>query len=52
MKIEILSLVLSPLDGEFVAFEVNPAPAYSWYQESTGQPIAEAIVDYLAHGEG
>jgi len=39
-------------DGEFVAFEVNPAPAYSWYQESTGQPIAEAIVDYLARGEG
>jgi hypothetical protein len=35
-------------DGEFVAFEVNPAPAFSWYEESTGQPIADSIVSYLA----
>jgi len=38
-------------DGEHVAFEVNPAPAFSWYQESTGQPIADAIVAYLAGRE-
>ena len=37
-------------DGEHVCFEVNPAPAYSWYEESTGQPIADGIVDHLAGG--
>jgi glutathione synthase/RimK-type ligase-like ATP-grasp enzyme len=34
--------------GEPVCFEVNPSPAYSYYQESTGQPIARALVEYLA----
>ncbi|GKS59667.1 hypothetical protein YTPLAS18_31940 [Nitrospira sp.] len=34
-------------EGEYYCFEVNPSPAYSYYQEHTGQPIAEAIVDYL-----
>lgn len=28
--------------------EVNPSPAYSYYQKITGQPIAEALADYLA----
>ncbi len=37
-------------DGEHVCFEANPAPAFSWYEESTGQPIADAIVTYLAGG--
>ena len=32
----------------FYCFEVNPSPAYSYYQEQTGQPIADALVDYLA----
>jgi len=34
-------------EGRYYCFEVNPSPAYSFYQEQTGQPIAEAIVDYL-----
>lgn len=34
-------------EGSYYCFEVNPSPAYSYYQEQTGQPIAEAIVDYL-----
>jgi glutathione synthase/RimK-type ligase-like ATP-grasp enzyme len=34
-------------DGTYYCFEVNPSPAYSFYQEQTGQPIAEAVVDYL-----
>ncbi len=34
--------------AEFVCLEVNPAPAFSSYQEQTGQPIAEAIVRELA----
>lgn len=33
--------------GEFYCFEVNPSPAYSYYQEQSGQPIAEALVRYL-----
>lgn len=39
-------------DGEHVCFEVNPAPAYSAYQEVTGQPIADALVRWLAGGSG
>ena len=35
-------------DGDWYCFEVNPSPAYSYYQEHTGQPIAAAIVRYLA----
>jgi hypothetical protein len=35
-------------DGAYVCFEANPAPAFSWYEESTGQPIADAIVAHLA----
>lgn len=33
--------------GEVYCFEVNPSPAYSYYQEQTGQDIASAIVEYL-----
>jgi glutathione synthase/RimK-type ligase-like ATP-grasp enzyme len=28
-------------------FEVNPSPAFSYYQGNTGQPIAEAVAGYL-----
>ena len=34
-------------DGDYYCFEVNPSPAYSFYQENTGQDIATAIVRYL-----
>jgi glutathione synthase/RimK-type ligase-like ATP-grasp enzyme len=34
-------------DGEYYCFEVNPSPAYSYYQENSGQDIAAAIVKYL-----
>lgn len=33
--------------GDYYCFEVNPSPAYSYYQENTGQDIATAIVNYL-----
>lgn len=36
--------------GRYVCFEVNPSPAYSYYEQETGQPIAQALVRYLAHG--
>ena len=35
-------------DDQYYCFEVNPSPAFSYYQEHTGQPIADAIVAYLA----
>jgi glutathione synthase/RimK-type ligase-like ATP-grasp enzyme len=36
--------------GEYFCLEANPSPAYTFYQEHTGQPIAEAIVQHLAEG--
>ena len=35
-------------DGEVFCLEVNPSPAYSYYEGATGQPIAEAVARYLA----
>lgn len=35
-------------DGRYVCFEVNPSPAYSYYQEQTGLPMSDALVRYLA----
>ncbi|HMS17347.1 MAG TPA: ATP-grasp domain-containing protein [Planctomycetota bacterium] len=35
-------------DGRFVCFEVNPCPAFSFYEEHTGQPIAAAVAELLA----
>jgi glutathione synthase/RimK-type ligase-like ATP-grasp enzyme len=34
--------------GEVYCFEANPSPAFSYYQEQTGQDIAAAVVEYLA----
>jgi hypothetical protein len=35
-------------DGSWYCFEVNPSPAYSWFEESGGQPIADALVQLLS----
>jgi hypothetical protein len=35
-------------DGRWYCFEVNPSPAFSYYQEHTGQPIDQAIAGLLA----
>jgi len=37
-------------DGEWVCFEVNPSPGFTFYEDATGQPIAAAIADLLADG--
>jgi len=42
-----IDLRLTP-DGEAVCFEVNPSPAFSYYEANTGQPIAAAVARYLA----
>jgi glutathione synthase/RimK-type ligase-like ATP-grasp enzyme len=34
-------------DGDFVCFEVNPMPGYSYFQSETGQPISDALVRLL-----
>lgn len=38
-------------EGRYVCFEANPSPAYSCYEERTGQPIAAAIVRWLETGD-
>ena len=35
-------------DGRVCCFEVNPCPAYSYYEEHTGQPIAHTVASYLS----
>ena len=34
-------------DSRVVCFEVNPCPAFSYYESHTGQPIANAVARYL-----
>jgi hypothetical protein len=35
-------------DGEHYCFEVNPSPAFNFYEAATGQPIAAAVAQHLA----
>jgi glutathione synthase/RimK-type ligase-like ATP-grasp enzyme len=35
-------------DKRVYCFEVNPSPAFSYYEANTGQPIARAVAAYLA----
>jgi glutathione synthase/RimK-type ligase-like ATP-grasp enzyme len=41
-----IDLRLRP-DGEYVCFEVNPMPAYSYYESNTGLPISVALANLL-----
>jgi hypothetical protein len=42
-----IDLMICP--GKVYCLEVNPSPAYSYYQKITGQPISDALADYLMH---
>jgi glutathione synthase/RimK-type ligase-like ATP-grasp enzyme len=42
-----IDLKITP-DGEAYCFEVNPCPAFSYYEANTGQPIARAVARRLA----
>ena len=42
-----IDLKITPA-GEIYCLEVNPCPAFSYYQLHTGQPIAAAVAAYLA----
>ncbi len=35
-------------EGQWYCFEVNPSPAFTFYQAATGQPIDEAIARFLS----
>jgi glutathione synthase/RimK-type ligase-like ATP-grasp enzyme len=41
-----IDLKITP-DGEIFCFEVNPCPAFSFYEANTEQPIARAVARYL-----
>jgi glutathione synthase/RimK-type ligase-like ATP-grasp enzyme len=49
-----LELVLTGIDlrrtpdGEWYCFEVNPSPAFTYFEHGTGQPIGRAIAELLA----
>ncbi len=45
-----IDLMITP-ENEAYCFEVNPSPAFSYYESQTNQPIANAIARYLI-GEG
>lgn len=42
-----IDLKVSP-DDEVYCFEVNPSPAFSYYEANTGQPISAAVARHLA----
>lgn len=37
-------------DGQWYCFEVNPSPAFTYYEGRTGQPIGRAIARFLTGG--
>jgi glutathione synthase/RimK-type ligase-like ATP-grasp enzyme len=37
-------------NGRWVCFEVNPMPAYTYFENETGLPISRAVIDLLASG--
>lgn len=34
-------------DGEYVCFEINPCPGFTYYERHTGQPISAALANLL-----
>jgi len=39
------------VDGQVYWFEVDPCPAYSYYEAHTGQPITRALAEFLAYAD-
>lgn len=42
-----IDLIITP-ENHVYCLEVNPSPAFSYYEERTGQPIGRAVARYLA----
>jgi hypothetical protein len=38
--------------GKWYCFEVNPSPAFTYYEQATGQPLGDAVVRLLLSGSG
>jgi glutathione synthase/RimK-type ligase-like ATP-grasp enzyme len=45
-----IDLKITP-EQHVYCFEVNPSPAFSYYEAHTGQPIAQAVARYLANDD-
>jgi glutathione synthase/RimK-type ligase-like ATP-grasp enzyme len=45
-----IDLKITP-DDRVVCFEVNPSPAYSYYESHSGQAISSAVAYCLMHPE-
>ena len=37
-------------DGDWYCFEINPSPGFTYYANTTGQPVADAIAELLLAG--
>lgn len=52
-----LGFVLAGIDlrvtpqGQYYCFEVNPSPAFTWYEARTGQPITATLCDVLERAD-
>ncbi len=50
-------LIVSGIDfketpsGRLVALELNPYPQFTFYESRSGQPITQAVIDYLIHNQ-
>lgn len=42
-----IDLKITP-EHDVYCFEVNPSPAFSYYESQTGQPISRAVAEYLS----
>ena len=49
LEVSGIDLKVTP-DDEIYCFEVNPSPAFSYYEQNTGLPIAQAIAEHLTSG--
>jgi hypothetical protein len=49
MHLSGIDLRLAP-DGRWFAFEVNPSPGFTYYEDHTGQPITSALAGLLTSG--
>lgn len=38
-------------DGRYYCFEVNPSPAFSWYEYQTGLPITKAVGEMMLNAD-
>jgi glutathione synthase/RimK-type ligase-like ATP-grasp enzyme len=44
-----IDLKVTP-DGKYYCFEVNPSPAFIYYEQGSGQPISTALAELLLSG--